>query len=119
MSFNKVEICNVDTSTLKTLTEDEKQELLRSQKLTAVEQEEYSRAETLMLQARELENEIQARQQQTDSNPEHRPIVEAETMAGIVASMTGIPASGPMSPRPSTAVPSVITATRLPFLVYS
>ena len=28
MSFNKVEICNVDTSTLKTLTEDEKQELL-------------------------------------------------------------------------------------------
>lgn len=69
----------------------QKQELLRSQKLTAVEQEEYSRAETLMLQARELENEIQARQQQTDSNPEHRPIVEAETMAGIVASMTGIP----------------------------
>ncbi len=29
MSFNKVEICNVDTSTLRTLTEDEKQELLR------------------------------------------------------------------------------------------
>ena len=29
MSFNKVEICNVDTSTLKTLTEDEKKELLR------------------------------------------------------------------------------------------
>lgn len=29
MSFNKVEICNVDTSSLKTLTEDEKQELLR------------------------------------------------------------------------------------------
>ena len=29
MSFNKVEICNVDTSTLVTLTEDEKQELLR------------------------------------------------------------------------------------------
>lgn len=29
MSFNKVEISNVDTSTLKTLTEDEKQELLR------------------------------------------------------------------------------------------
>ena len=29
MSFNKVEICNVDTSTLTTLTEDEKQELLR------------------------------------------------------------------------------------------
>ena len=29
MSFNKVEICNVDTSTLKTLTEDEKQQLLR------------------------------------------------------------------------------------------
>ena len=28
-------------------------------------------------------------------------------------SITGIPASGPMSPRPSTAVPSVITATRL------
>ena len=29
MSFNKVEICNVDTSTLMTLSEDEKQELLR------------------------------------------------------------------------------------------
>ncbi len=29
MAFNKVEICNVDTSTLKTLTEDEKKELLR------------------------------------------------------------------------------------------
>ena len=28
MSFNKVEICNIDTSSLKTLTEDEKQELL-------------------------------------------------------------------------------------------
>jgi len=32
MSFNKVEICNVDTSTLTTLTEDEKQELLRKSK---------------------------------------------------------------------------------------
>ena len=29
MSFNKVEICNIDTSTLKTLTENEKQELLK------------------------------------------------------------------------------------------
>lgn len=29
MSFNKVEICEVDTSTLATLTEDEKKELLR------------------------------------------------------------------------------------------
>ena len=29
MSFNKVEICNVDTSSLATLSEDEKQELLR------------------------------------------------------------------------------------------
>ena len=29
MAFNKVEICNVDTSTLMTLTEDEKQELLK------------------------------------------------------------------------------------------
>ena len=28
-------------------------------------------------------------------------------------SITGMPASGPMSPRPSTAVPSVMTATRL------
>ena len=28
-------------------------------------------------------------------------------------SITGIPAAGPMSPRPSTAEPSVITATRL------
>ena len=34
-------------------------------------------------------------------------------------SMTGMPASGPMSPRPSTAVPSVTTATRLPRRVYS
>ena len=29
MAFNKVEICNVDTSTLTTLTEDEKKELLK------------------------------------------------------------------------------------------
>ena len=28
MSFNKVDICGIDTSSLKTLTEDEKQELL-------------------------------------------------------------------------------------------
>ena len=28
-------------------------------------------------------------------------------------SMTGMPASGPMSPRPSTAEPSVMTAQRL------
>ncbi len=34
-------------------------------------------------------------------------------------SMTGIPASGPISPSPSTAVPSVTTATRLCLLVYS
>ncbi|MCY1369704.1 hypothetical protein D9M69_567560 [compost metagenome] len=33
-------------------------------------------------------------------------------------SITGLPASGPMSPRPSTAVPLVMTATRLPRLVY-
>ena len=34
-------------------------------------------------------------------------------------SMTGLPARGPMLPRPSTAVPLEITATRLPFVVYS
>ncbi len=34
-------------------------------------------------------------------------------------SMTGLPASGPMSPRPRTAVPFEMTATRLPLLVYS
>ena len=34
-------------------------------------------------------------------------------------SMTGLPASGPMLPRPSTAVPFEITATRLPLVVYS
>ena len=34
-------------------------------------------------------------------------------------SITGLPASGPMSPRPSTAVPLVITATRLPRAVIS
>ena len=34
-------------------------------------------------------------------------------------SITGMPASGPMSPRPSTAVPSVTTATRFPRRVYS
>ena len=33
-------------------------------------------------------------------------------------SITGIPASGPISPSPSTAVPSVTTATRFPLLVY-
>ncbi len=34
-------------------------------------------------------------------------------------SMTGLAASGPMLPRPRTAVPLEITATRLPFAVYS
>jgi hypothetical protein len=33
-------------------------------------------------------------------------------------SMTGIAASGPMSPRPSTAVPSDTTATVLALIVY-
>ncbi|MCY1209841.1 hypothetical protein D9M72_215070 [compost metagenome] len=33
-------------------------------------------------------------------------------------SMTGLAASGPMLPRPSTAVPLVITPTRLPREVY-
>ena len=33
-------------------------------------------------------------------------------------SITGIAASGPISPSPSTAVPSEITATVLPFIVY-
>jgi hypothetical protein len=33
-------------------------------------------------------------------------------------SITGFDASGPMLPKPSTAVPLVITATRLPRLVY-
>ena len=33
-------------------------------------------------------------------------------------SMTGLLASGPMSPRPNTAVPLEITATRLPLAVY-
>ncbi len=33
-------------------------------------------------------------------------------------SMTGLPASAPMSPSPSTAVPLLITATRFPFAVY-
>ena len=33
-------------------------------------------------------------------------------------SITGIPASGPMSPRPNTAVPSVTTATMFPRRVY-
>ena len=33
-------------------------------------------------------------------------------------SMTGLPAKGPMSPKPSTAVPLVITPTKLPRLVY-
>ena len=34
-------------------------------------------------------------------------------------SITGMPAAGPMSPRPRMAVPSVITATRLPRRVSS
>src|SRR6185436_10240090 len=34
-------------------------------------------------------------------------------------SITGLPASGPMLPRPSTAVPLVTTATKLPRAVYS
>ena len=34
-------------------------------------------------------------------------------------SMTGLPANAPISPSPNTAVPFDITATRLPFDVYS
>ncbi len=34
-------------------------------------------------------------------------------------SITGLAARGPMLPRPSTAVPFEITATRLPLAVYS
>ena len=34
-------------------------------------------------------------------------------------SITGLPAKGPISPSPSTAVPLEITATKLPFAVYS
>ena len=33
-------------------------------------------------------------------------------------SITGLAASGPIAPRPSTAVPLVMTATRLPRAVY-
>ena len=33
-------------------------------------------------------------------------------------SMTGLLANAPMLPKPSTAVPSVMTATKLPLLVY-
>ena len=33
-------------------------------------------------------------------------------------SITGFPASGPISPNPSTAVPLLITATRFPLAVY-
>ena len=33
-------------------------------------------------------------------------------------SITGLAANGPISPKPSTAVPLVITATKLPLLVY-
>ena len=32
--------------------------------------------------------------------------------------MTGLEASGPISPSPNTAVPFVITATKLPLAVY-
>ena len=32
--------------------------------------------------------------------------------------ITGLPATAPISPKPRTAVPSVITATKLPLLVY-
>ena len=33
-------------------------------------------------------------------------------------SITGLPASGPISPKPRTAVPLLITATKFPFAVY-
>ena len=39
--------------------------------------------------------------------------------SSALPSMTGMAAAGPMSPRPSTAVPSVTTATVLPVQVYS
>ncbi len=37
----------------------------------------------------------------------------------LFPSITGIAASGPISPKPKTAVPSVTMATVLPFVVYS
>ncbi len=39
--------------------------------------------------------------------------------SAALPSMTGRPASAPMLPSPSTAVPLVTTATELPRLVYS
>ena len=52
-----------------------------------------------------------------------RQIGKASTPANslnsiALPSMTGIAASGPMSPRPSTAVPSETTATVLRLIVY-
>ena len=52
-----------------------------------------------------------------------RQIGKASTPANslnsiALPSMTGIAASGPMSPRPSTAVPSDTTATVLRLIVY-
>ena len=53
-----------------------------------------------------------------------RQIGKASTPANSLKSMalpsiTGIAARGPMSPRPSTAVPSETTATVLRLIVYS
>ena len=50
---------------------------------------------------------VQARQMGTASTPANR------LNSAALPSMTGIAAAGPMSPRPSTAVPSETTATAL------
>jgi hypothetical protein len=51
-----------------------------------------------------------------DLEVEHVDVRELLEQDGL-PSITGLPASGPIAPSPSTAVPFVTTATRLPFAV--
>ena len=54
----------------------------------------------------------------SDTQRESIYILQTALKSTHFPSITGIPASGPISPSPRTAVPSVITATRFPLLVY-
>ena len=53
------------------------------------------------------------------SNSKSKTSISAKILNKIpLPSITGFPASGPISPKPKTAVPLLITATKLPLAVY-
>ena len=67
------------------------QRALREEKLKAIEQEDFTSAEALMLQERALNDEISQYQHHPLPSDAQLPTVEPEHLAEIVAGMTGIP----------------------------